>query len=153
MRDFIKVDGFLIGLATVSFNIFMVIGRLSGDWFRDKIGVYNLLTILFSLSILSLHLLYSYDNIIVAIFGFALLGIGSSAIVPIAYSLAGKVEGIDSGAAIAIVSIAVYGTFMGAPATLGVIANNYGVNSIFLPILIIFLIVLPILFASKKNFK
>ena len=77
MRDFIKADGFLIGLATVSFNIFMVIGRLSGDWFRDKIGVYNLLTILFSLSILSLYLLYSYDNIIVAIFGFALLGIGS----------------------------------------------------------------------------
>ena len=153
MRDFIKVDGFLIGLATVSFNIFMVIGRLSGDWFRDKIGVYNLLTILFSLSILSLYLLYSYDNIIVAIFGFALLGIGSSAIVPIAYSLAGKVEGIDSGAAIAIVSIAVYGTFMGAPATLGVVANNYGVNSIFFPILIIFLIVLPILFASKSNFR
>ena len=111
----------------------MVIGRLSGDWFRDKIGVYNLLTILFSLSILSLYLLYSYDNIIVAIFGFALLGIGSSAVVPIAYSLAGKVEGIDSGAAIAIVSIAVYGTFMGAPATLGVVANKYGVNSIFLP--------------------
>ena len=69
------------------------------------------------------------------------------------YQLAGKVEGIDSGAAIAIVSIAVYGTFMGAPATLGVVANNYGVNSIFFPILIIFLFVLPILFASKKNFK
>ena len=81
------------------------------------------------------------------------MGIGSSAIVPIAYSLAGKVKGIDSGAAIAIVSIAVYGTFMGAPATLGIIANTYGVNSIFFPILIIFLFVLPILFASKKNFK
>ncbi|MBD1148000.1 MFS transporter [Pelagibacterales bacterium SAG-MED31] len=153
MRDFIKVEGFLIGLATVSFNIFMVIGRLSGDWFRDKIGVYNLLTILFLLSILSLYVLFSYDNIIAALIGFALLGIGSSAVVPIAYSLAGKVEGIDSGAAIAIVSIAVYGTFMGAPASLGIIANIYGVNSIFLPILIIFLIVLPILFASKKNFK
>ena len=137
----------------MSFNIFMVIGRLSGDWFRDKIGVYNLLTILFSLSILSLYVLYSYDNIIASIFGFALLGIGSSAIVPIAYSLAGKVEGIDSGAAIAIVSIAVYGTFMGAPATLGIIANMYGVNSIFFPILMIFLFVLPILFASKKHFK
>ncbi len=153
MRDFIKVEGFLIGLATVSFNIFMVIGRLSGDWFRDKIGVYNLLIILFITSILSLYILFSYNNIIAALFGFALLGIGSSAIVPIAYSLAGKVEGIDSGAAIAIVSIAVYGTFMGAPATLGIIANSYGVNSIFFPILIIFLIVLPIILASKKNFK
>jgi MFS family permease len=153
MRDFIKVEGFLIGLATVIFNIFMVIGRLSGDWIRDKIGAYNFVTILFVTSILSLYILFSYESIISSIFGFALLGIGSSAIVPIAYSLAGKVEGIDSGAAIAIVSIAVYGTFMGAPATLGIIANNYGVNSIFFPTLIIFLLVLPIIFASKKYFK
>ena len=153
MRDYIKVDGFLIGLATVSFNIFMVIGRLSGDWIRDKIGVYNLLTILFLTSIISLYILFTYDGVITAIFGFALLGIGSSAIIPIAYSLAGKVEDIDSGAAIAIVSIAVYGTFMGAPATLGIVANNYGVNSIFFPMLIIFLFILPIIFASKRYFK
>ena len=152
MRDFIQVDGFLIGLATVSFNIFMVIGRLGGDWVRDRIGVYNFLTILFITSIISLFILYSFDSILAALCGFALLGIGTSAIIPIAYSLAGKTEGIDSGAAIAIVSIAVYGTFMAAPATLGIIANNYGVNSIFFPILIIFLFILPIIFASKRLF-
>ena len=153
MRDFIQVDGFLIGLATVSFNIFMVIGRLSGDWIRDRIGVYNFLTILSLTSIISLFILYTFDTILAAICGFALLGIGTSAIIPIAYSLAGKAKGIDSGAAIAIVSISVYGTFMGAPATLGIVANNYGVNSIFFPILIILLFVLPIIFASKKLFK
>ena len=153
MRDFIQVDGFLIGLATVSFNICMVIGRLSGDWIRDKIGVYNFLTLLFLTSIISLFILYTFDTILAALCGFALLGIGTCAIIPIAYSLAGKTEGIDSGAAIAIVSIAVYGTFMGAPATLGIVANNYGVNSIFFPILIIFLFILPIIFASKRHFK
>ena len=152
MRDFIQVDGFLIGLATVSFNIFMVIGRLSGDWLRDRIGVYNFLTMLFITSILSLYILYSFDSILAALCGFALLGIGTSAIIPIAYSLAGKAEGVDSGAAIAIISIAVYGTFMGAPATLGIIANNYGVNTIFFPILIIFLFILPIIFASRRLF-
>ena len=153
MRDFIKVDGFLIGLATVSFNIFMVIGRLSGDWVRDRIGVYNFITILSLTSIISLFILYTFNNILTALCGFALLGIGTSSIIPIAYSLAGKAKGIDSGAAIAIVSIAVYGTFMGAPATLGIVANNYGVNSIFFPILIILLFILPIIFASKKLFK
>jgi len=153
MRDFIKVDGFLIGLATVSFNICMVIGRLSGDWIRDKIGVYNFLIILFLTSIISLFILYTFDHILLALCGFALLGIGSSAIIPIAYSLAGKAEGIDSGAAITIVSIAVYGTFMGAPAILGIVANNYGVNSIYLPILIIFLFTLPIIFISNRHFK
>ena len=153
MRDYIRVDGFFIGLATISFNIFMVIGRLSGDWFRDKIGVYNLINILFLISILSLYFLFTFNNIFTALFGFAMLGIGTSSIVPIAYSLAGKVKGIDSGTAISIVSIAVYGTFMGAPATLGIIANTYGVNTIFLPMLLIFIFVLPILFVSKKNFK
>jgi len=153
MRDFIKVDGFLIGLATVSFNICMVIGRLSGDWIRDKIGVYNILIILLLTSILSLFILYYFNSILSSICGFALLGIGSSAIIPIAYSLAGKAEGIDSGAAIAIVSIALYATFMGAPATLGIVANNYGVNFIFFPILIIFLFTLPIIFISKIYFK
>ena len=153
MRDFIQVDGFLIGLATVSFNICMVIGRLSGDWIRDRIGVYNFLTLLFLTSIISLFILYTFDTILAASLGFALLGFGTSAIIPIAYSLAGKTKGIDSGAAIAIVSIAVYGTFMGAPATLGIVANNYGVNSIFFPILIIFLFILPIIFASKQHFK
>ena len=153
MRDFIQVDGFLIGLATVSFNICMVIGRLSGDWIRDRIGVYNFLILLFLTSIISLFILFTFDTILTTLCGFALLGIGTSAIIPIAYSLAGKTEGIDSGAAIAIVSIAVYGTFMGAPATLGIVANNYGVNSIFFPILIIFLFILPIIFASKRHFK
>ncbi len=153
MRDFVQVDGFLIGFSTVSFNIFMVLGRLSGDWIRDRIGVYNFLTILSLSSIISLFILYTFDSILSALCGFALLGIGTSGIVPIAYSLAGKAKGIDSGASIAIVSIAVYATFMGAPATLGIVANNYGVNSIFFPILIIFLFVLPIIFASKKHFK
>ena len=97
MRDFVQVDGFLIGLATVSFNIFMVIGRLSGDWIRDRIGVYNFLTTLSLSSIISLFILYTFDSILSALCGFALLGIGTSGIVPIAYSLAGKAKGIDSG--------------------------------------------------------
>ena len=38
MRDAILVEGFAIGLATIFFNIFMIIGRLIGDKIRDFIG-------------------------------------------------------------------------------------------------------------------
>ena len=31
-----EFDGFYLGLATVCFNIFMVIGRFSGDWIREE---------------------------------------------------------------------------------------------------------------------
>ena len=151
MRDFIKVDGFYLGLATLSFNIFMVIGRFSGDWVRDKIGVFLLILILFSLTIISLTILANFNSIFAAIVGFSLLGMGASSIVPTAYSLAGKIEGLDSGVGITIISIAVYGTFVGAPASLGFIANNYGINNIFIPMLIIFIIlIIPVSFYRKK---
>ena len=153
MRDYIKVDGFQIGLATLSFNIFMVIGRLSGDWFKDKLGVYKLLIILFFLTILSLIILIFFNSIFPSILGFAILGIGTSSIIPIAYSLAGKIKGIEGGVGITIVSIAVYGTFMGAPASLGLLANAYGVNNIFIPMLIIFIFLLIPIKIFKNEFK
>ena len=153
MRDYIKVDGFQIGLATLSFNIFMVIGRLSGDWFKHKLGVYKLLIILFFLTILSLIILIFFNSIVPSILGFAILGIGTSSIIPIAYSLAGKIKGIEGSVGITIVSIAVYGTFMGAPASLGLLANAYGVNNIFIPMLIIFIFLLMLIKIFKNKFN
>ena len=152
MRDFINVDGFKIGLATLSFNIFMVIGRLSGDWIRDKIGVLIFIISLFLTTIVSLFILLNFDNVYSSIIGFSLLGIGASSIVPIAYSLAGKIKGIDSGVGITIISIAVYGTFVGAPASLGYIANNYGINFIFVPMIIVFVILLIPIGLFRKKF-
>ncbi|MFL2520711.1 MAG: MFS transporter [Alphaproteobacteria bacterium] len=153
MRDFIQVDGFKIGLATLCFNIFMVLGRLSGDWIRDRIGVFLLILILFISTIVSLIILTNYNNIFVSIIGFSLLGVGASSIVPIAYSLAGKIKGIDSGVGITIISIAVYGTFIGAPASLGFIANNYGINNIFIPMLFVFVFLLIPITYYRKNFS
>ena len=153
MRDFIQVDGFKIGLATLCFNIFMVLGRLSGDWIRDRIGVFLLILILFISTIVSLIILTNYNNIFVSIIGFSLLGVGASSIVPIAYSLAGKIKGIDSGVGITIISIAVYGTFIGAPASLGFIANNYGINNIFIPMLFVFVFLLIPITYFRKNFS
>ena len=94
------------------------------------------------------------DKLIIApLLGFAILGIGASSIVPIAYSLAGKVKGVDSGVGITIVSVAVYGTFIGAPASLGFVANSYGVNNVFTPILLIFILILLPIIIFKKEFK
>ena len=105
---------------------------------------------MFLSTIISLIILTNF-SIFSAIIGFSLLGIGCSSIVPIAYSLAGKIDGMHSGVGITIISIAVYGTFVGAPASLGFIANNYGINNIFVPMFIIFVIlIIPISLFRKK---
>ena len=54
---------------------------------------------------------------------------------------------------ITIISVAVYGTFIGAPASLGLVANLYGVNNIFTPILIFFILLLIPMRIFKKEFK
>ena len=153
MRDAIKVEGFKIGIATISFNLFMVIGRLLGDSIRDKLGVYKFFNTLITLSIIGLLIIFNFNSILPSIIGFSILGFGISSIVPLAYSLAGKIEGIESAVGISIISIAAYGVFMIAPALMGYIANNLGINYVFSPMMVLFCICFftVILFKKKIN--
>ena len=81
------------------------------------------------------------------------MGTGISNLVPLAYSIAGKVKGIDSAVSISIISISAYGVFMVAPALLGLIANYYGISFVFFPLIFLFLISLIILIFTKKIFN
>ena len=153
MRDFIKVEGFQIGLATISFNIFMVIGRFTGDKVKDILGVYSFLILLVSLSLIGITILLNFNTLILAIIGFAIVGYGSSSIVPICYSLSASIKGVDSTVGITIISIAIYGVFMIAPTIMGYIANNFGINYVFSPIVIMFIISMMTIIIFKKEFK
>lgn len=153
MRDFIKVEGFQIGLATISFNIFMVIGRFTGDRVKDILGVYLFLILLVSLSLIGITILLNFNTLILAIIGFAIVGYGSSSIVPICYSLSASIKGVDSTVGITIISIAIYGVFMIAPTIMGYIANNFGINYVFSPIVVMFIISMVIIIIFKKEFK
>jgi len=153
MKDFIKVSGFQVGIAAISFNIFMVLGRIYGDSLRDRLGAYALLLVSLFITIISLTILINFSTILTSIIGFAFLGLGASSVVPMAYSLASKIKGVDSGVGITIISIAVYGTFIGAPSILGLLANSYGINYIFAPILIIFILLLIPIKIFKNEFK
>ena len=153
MRDAIKVEGFYIGIATVSFNLFMVFGRLIGDSIRDRLGIYIFLISLILLTILGLIIVFISNSILLAVIGFGICGFGISSIVPLAYSLAGKIEGVDSAVGISIISISAYGVFMFGPAIMGYIAKYLGINYVFSPMIILFFISLFIVILFKKKFN
>ncbi len=153
MRDAIKVEGFYIGIAAVSFNFFMVLGRFIGDSIRDKLGIYKFLISLISLTILGLIIVFISNSILLAAIGFGVCGFGISSIVPLAYSLAGKIEGVDSAVGISIISIAVYGVFMFGPVAMGFIAKFFGINHVFSPMIILFFICLFIVILFKEKFN
>ena len=153
MRDAIGVNGFQIGIATIFFNLFMVIGRLRGDLIRDKLGVFVFLIFLISSSIIGLVIIFNFNSILSSIIGFSILGFGISSIVPLAYSLAGKVKGIDSAVGISIISIAAYGVFMVAPLFMGFIANYLGIKFVFTPMIFLFFLCLIIVINFKSQFS
>jgi hypothetical protein len=105
------------------------------------------------LTIIGLGILINFNTILSSVLGFALLGLGASSIVPMTYSLVSNIEGLDSSVGITIISISVYGTFLGAPASLGLLANSYGINNIFTPILIIFILLLIPIRIFKDQLK
>ena len=151
MRDAVNVDGFYIGIATISFNIFMVVGRFTGDAIRDKLGVYLFFIILTLFSIIGLIIILMFNSIFSSIIGFSVLGFGISSIIPLSYSLAGKIEGVSSTVGISIISIAAYGMFMIGPAIMGFVAKFYGINNVFSPMMILFCACLLIIIFFRKK--
>ena len=128
----------------------MVAGRLVGDQVRDLLGTFKLILLLIIFCICRLIIIFYFNSIFTSIIGFSLLGLGISNIIPLAYSISGKIDNIDSAVSISIISISAYGVFMAGPALMGLIANNFGISYVFLPLILLFSICLVIVYYSKK---
>ena len=150
MRDYIKAVGFKIGLAAIFFNGSMVIGRLIGDKLKDQLGIYNFLKISIILALIGSLCVSLSSNLYLSIIGFTFAGFGISSIIPICYTLASSVKNLDPTLGITIITIAVYGFFMIAPSAMGYIANNYGVQFVYFPIFLFFIISTLIAIFSKS---
>ena len=144
MQDVVEVGGFRVGLGVVVFNIFMVIGRLVGDRVGDLLGLRKSLLIQLIMGIIASFILFQYHGFWSSILGFGLAGLGVSNLVPIAYSQAGKSASIETPVAIAIISLFSFGSFMLAPPIEGLIADLFGLPSIFLAMFFLFLLVLTL---------
>ena len=58
-----------------------------------------------------------------------------SNIIPLAYSISGKIPNVESAVGITVISISAYGVFMIAPAFMGYIAKYFGINYVFTPMI------------------
>jgi len=109
MRQEFATNMSFTGWAYATFSMLMVLSRLSGHFFIEKYGVVTIVRAcsLFSLSGAMLIIIVSSPYI--ALVGFALMGIGYSVIVPLAFSKAASINQQKSGSAIALVATFAYG--------------------------------------------
>ena len=153
MRDYLLAEGFSIGIAAIAFNGSMVFGRLTGDKLKSIFGIYNFLFISIILSLLGSLIIFISKFAFISILGFIIAGFGVASIVPICYTLISRIKDLDQTVGVTIITLAVYGNFTIAPPILGYTANLLGIQYVYLPISILFIVCLGLAFTNKKILK
>jgi MFS family permease len=112
-----------------AFSATMAACRLSGDWMRVRFGERNVVVISGIVAVIGFVLCIGFDDIMLAVIGFALVGLGLSNIVPILISAAGR--DATPGPSIAFVVSFGYAGFLASPPILGFIASRTSLATMF----------------------
>jgi MFS family permease len=114
----------LIRIGYIAFMCTMASGRFTADWLVTKFGITNILRT--SGAIIAIGLLISviFPYLYTATFGFLLVGVGTSSVVPLCYSLAGKSKTMHPGIALATVSSIGFLGFLLGPPIIGFVAQS-----------------------------
>jgi len=115
-------------LALGAFATAMTIGRLFGDRLIDRLGKRTILIGSCTAAITGLSLALLIVSPITALTGFFLVGAGLSNVVPVIYSTAGNIQGIDPAAGIAIASTIGYTGFFVGPPSIGYLSDSFGLR-------------------------
>lgn len=113
----------LTRLGYVAFMFTMTAGRFTADWLITRFGVTNILKASGIFIITGMMLAISFPYVGTATAGFLLVGIGTSSVVPMAYSLAGKSKTLVPSVALASVSSIGFLGFLIGPPVIGFISE------------------------------
>lgn len=134
-----------------SFVIMMTIGRLTGDWFIARLGSGNILWINGLLMAAGCIVVISFPFIWSASIGFSMIGLGSSIVVPIVYSLAGESKKMPPGYAIASVTMVGYTGFLSSPLVIGALSDKFGMQNAFSVLILVSLAIFVLAIGLKKD--
>ena len=149
LKNDLNSNALIAALGFAGFSLTMAIGRFYGDGIIPVFGATKIFTtgLLWGISGLAMVALLPYS--LVAVLGFILAGIGLSCTVPILFSAAARIEGIDMSTGIAAVAGAgILGIFIGRP-LMGMVAQYANLNASF-GMIAIFLLVIWF-YARRRN--
>ncbi len=132
--------GVSLGVAALGYTVYslgMVSIRLAGNRLLDRFSAQRLLPALAALATVMFSVGLVVNAVPVVLIGFAGLGAGLAAVIPVVFSAAGRVPGIHPGTGVALVSACGWAGFMFGPVLIGQIAQatSLRVALIFVPVL------------------
>ena len=146
----VKADKKFITTGYIAFIVTMAGGRLVGDRLIHLFGVHRILMIAGVLMASGFVLAALVPLVVPAAFGFALIGIGDSVLVPVIYLLASKSTKMQASYTLASVTLVGYMGFLIGPLLIGNVSEHLGMPTAFI-ILSMFSVLLVLLTLQVKK--
>ena len=140
MENIAHADKAFAPLGLSAFALAMTIGRIFGDSARAKYGDRKLMIACSLVSTFGLSLAMIFIDPYFVIAGFFIVGLGLSAIVPIAYSIAGNTKDLPPGVGLAMVTTVGYSGFLFGPPIIGFLADWQTLRVAISLVLILFIV-------------
>ncbi len=123
LRDFRGFSAASAGIGYACFSVAMAAGRLAGDGVVARLGPVWTVRVGASLAAVGFLLAAMAPWPPVSLFGFVLIGLGASNIVPVMFSAAGRLPGQPPAISIATVTTLGYAGLLSGPALIGFLAH------------------------------
>ncbi|MFC6222338.1 MFS transporter [Hymenobacter artigasi] len=122
-KKVIHADKAWVGAGYTAFMSTMALGRFGADWLAHRLGPKRVIQLSGLLTATGLSIAVAWPTLPTALLGFLLVGFGTSAVVPLVYSAAGKSTHMSAGMALAAVSTIGFFGFLLGPPVIGFVAG------------------------------
>ena len=122
-KKVIHADKDWVGAGYTAFMSTMAAGRFGADWLAHRLGPKRVIQLSGLLTATGLSIAVALPTLPTALLGFLLVGFGTSAVVPLVYSAAGKSTHMSAGMALAAVSTIGFFGFLLGPPVIGFVAG------------------------------
>jgi MFS family permease len=135
-RKVVQADQAWVGAGYTAFMSTMALGRFGADWLTRRLGPKRVIQMSGLLTAGGLLLAVLLPTLPTALLGFMLVGFGTSSVVPLVYSAAGRSTTMSAGMALAAVSTIGFLGFLLGPPFIGLVAGASSLRTSFAIILV-----------------
>jgi len=128
LRETLRADPGVAGLAFAGFSVAMAVGRLAGDRLVARFGPVAVLRIGALTAVLGLGTGLAAGNPAMAVLGCTLFGLGVAPVAPITFSAAGNLPGVPAATGLSRVVGVGYTGLLAGPPIIGFIAGAVGLT-------------------------
>ncbi|GAB4064097.1 MFS transporter [Ancylobacter sonchi] len=124
-----------------AFSLAMTTGRLLGDRITRRLGAVATIQCSGVIAFLGVAIIVLAPTTLAALPGFAIAGLGIANLVPILFSLSGRMPGIPPNAGIAMTVTIAYGGGLFGPPVIGFVAHSFGMRAAFVMLTVAALVI------------